>query len=81
MCSTIPLKSKSFTLLKQLKTRLAKINSLFLGTVIIPTLLSIIYFGFIASETVQCWFEVKQDFYFRHFPFLQIIHTVTECSW
>ncbi|NMW18880.1 MAG: hypothetical protein HKK66_07665 [Chlorobiaceae bacterium] len=50
MCSTIPLKSKSFTLLKQLKTRLAKINSLFLGTVIIPTLLSIIYFGFIASD-------------------------------
>jgi len=37
-------------LLKQLKTRLAKINSLFLGTVIIPTLLSIIYFGFIASD-------------------------------
>jgi len=50
MSSTIPLKNQSFTFLKSLKTRLAKINSLFLGTVIIPTLLSIIYFGFIASD-------------------------------
>ncbi|MEI7787726.1 MAG: hypothetical protein WCI23_03690 [Chlorobiaceae bacterium] len=50
MSSTIPLKNQSFTFLKQLKTRLAKINSLFLGTVIIPTILSIIYFGFIASD-------------------------------
>ena len=50
MSSTIPLKNQSCTFLKSLKTRLAKINSLFLGTVIIPTLLSIIYFGFIASD-------------------------------
>jgi len=50
MSSTIPFNSQSISLLKQLKIRLTKINRLFLVTVIIPTALSIIYFGIIASD-------------------------------
>jgi len=50
MSSTIPFNNQSISLLKQLKTRLANFNRLFLVTVIIPTALSIIYFGIIASD-------------------------------